>query len=38
MQHIHSEKDALEYFIFSFTCDFGEIIKDHIAEEQIETS
>ena len=26
--------DVLEYFIFSFTADFGEIIKDYIAEAQ----
>lgn len=25
---------VLEYFIFSFTADFGEIIKDYIAETQ----
>ena len=25
---------VLEYFIFSFTTDFGEIIKDYIAEAQ----
>ena len=25
---------VLEYFIFSFTADFGEIIKDYIAEAQ----
>lgn len=25
---------ALEYFIFSFMADFGEIIKDYIAEAQ----
>jgi hypothetical protein len=24
---------ALEYFIFSFMLDFGEIIKDYVAEE-----
>ena len=23
---------VLEYFIFSFTSDFGEIIKDYLAE------
>ena len=26
--------DVLEYFIFSFTADFGEIIKDYITEAQ----
>ena len=26
--------DVLEYFIFSFTADFGEIIKDYIAEAE----
>ena len=26
------DPDVLEYFIFSFTADFGEIIKDYIAE------
>jgi hypothetical protein len=25
---------AVEYFNFSFLCDFGEIIKDYISEEQ----
>ena len=25
---------VLEYFIFSFTADFGEIIKDYIAEQK----
>lgn len=25
---------VLEYFIFSFTADFGEIIKDYIAEDE----
>lgn len=29
--------DVLEYFIFSFTADFGEIIKDYIAEAQQNT-
>jgi hypothetical protein len=29
-----SDEDVLEYFIFSFLCDFGEIIKDYIAEER----
>ena len=27
-----TDPDVLEYFIFSFTVDFGEIIKDYIAE------
>ena len=27
-----SDADVLEYFIFSFIIDFGEIIKDYIAE------
>ena len=27
-----AEPAVLEYFIFSFTADFGEIIKDYIAE------
>lgn len=27
-----ADPDVLEYFIFSFTADFGEIIKDYIAE------
>jgi hypothetical protein len=26
-----SDEDVLEYFIFSFLCDFGEVIKDYIA-------
>jgi hypothetical protein len=29
---IGANPDALEYFIFSFITDFGEIIKDYIAE------
>jgi hypothetical protein len=28
------DADALEYFIFSFILDFGEIIKDYAAEER----
>ena len=32
--HIHTNKDALEYFIFSFIIDFGDTIKDYIAEEK----
>jgi hypothetical protein len=31
---IATHDTALEYFIFSFICDFGEIIKDYIDEEQ----
>lgn len=31
--NIPTHKAALEYFIFSFITDFGEIIKDYIAEE-----
>ena len=27
-----AQSEALEYFIFSFNTDFGEIIKDYIAE------
>ena len=27
-----ADPDVLDYFIFSFTADFGEIIKDYIAE------
>lgn len=27
-----ADPEVLEYFIFSFTADFGEIIKDYIAE------
>ena len=27
-----ADPEVLEYFIFSFTVDFGEIIKDYIAE------
>ena len=29
---VATHPDALDYFLFSFTCDFGEIIKDYIAE------
>ena len=29
---------ALEYFLFSFIADFGEIIKDYMDEEQGETA
>ena len=29
-----TDKNVLEYFIFSFILDFGEIIKDYIAEER----
>ena len=32
--HIPTHKAALEYFLFSFILDFGEIIKDYIAEEK----
>ena len=32
--HIPTHTAALEYFIFSFILDFGEIIKDYIAEER----
>ena len=32
--YIPTHKSALEYFIFSFILDFGEIIKDYIAEER----
>ncbi|MCL2200773.1 MAG: hypothetical protein FWB75_02315 [Oscillospiraceae bacterium] len=32
--HIPTHKIALEYFIFSFILDFGEIIKNYITEEQ----
>ena len=32
--YIPTHKAALEYFIFSFILDFGEIIKDYIAEER----
>ena len=31
--HIPAHNAALEYFIFSFILDFGEIIKEYIAEE-----
>ena len=31
---ISAHKDALEYFIFSFTLDFGEIIKEYLIEEK----
>lgn len=30
---IGADPDVLEYFIFSFTADFGEIMQDFIAEE-----
>ena len=29
-----ADPTVLEYFIFSFTADFGEIIKDYIAEQK----
>jgi len=32
--NIPIHKSALEYFIFSFILDFGEIIKDYVAEER----
>jgi len=32
--YIPTHRDALEYFIYSFILDFGEIIKDYIAEER----
>jgi len=32
--YIPTHKGALEYFIFSFILDFGEIIRDYIAEER----
>ena len=32
--YIPTHKAALEYFIYSFILDFGEIIKDFIAEER----
>jgi len=32
--HIPTNKDALEYFIFSFILDFGEIIKEYLIEEK----
>ena len=32
--YIPTHRAALEYFIFSFILDFGEIIKDYIAEEK----
>jgi len=32
--YIPAHREALEYFIFSFTVDFGEIIRDYIAEER----
>ena len=32
--NIPNHKAALEYFIFSFIADFGEIIKDYVAEER----
>lgn len=28
-----AEPDILEYFIFSFTADFGEVMQDLIADE-----
>ena len=31
-QPMGADPAVLEYFIFSFTADFGEIIKDYIAE------
>jgi len=31
---IPTHRTALDYFIFSFIADFGEIIKDYIAEER----
>ena len=35
---IGSHPEALDYFIFSFITDFGEIIKDYIAEERMGTA
>ena len=35
--YIPTHKAALEYFIYSFILDFGEIIKDYIAEERSAT-
>jgi len=32
--HIFQHRLALEYFIFSFITDFGEIIKDFVIEER----
>lgn len=32
--YLSTHKAVLEYFIFSFILDFGEIIKDYIAEER----
>jgi len=32
--HISTHKPALDYFIFSFITDFGEIMKDYVAEER----
>jgi hypothetical protein len=32
--YIPTHEAALEYFIFSFILDFGEIIKDYVAEER----
>ena len=32
--HISTHKSTLEYFIFSFIVDFGEIMKDYIGEEK----
>lgn len=34
---MNAAPDILEYLIFSFTADFGEIIKDYIAEAQYKT-
>jgi hypothetical protein len=31
---MNADPDVLDYFLFSFTADFGEIIKDYIAEAQ----
>ena len=30
---VNAEPDILEYFIFSFTADFGEVMQDLIADE-----
>jgi len=35
--YIPTHRDALEYFIFSFILDFGEIIRDYVAEERSAT-
>ena len=32
--YVPTNEAALEYFIFSFIYDFGEIIKDYVAEER----